>query len=171
MGRKVRAACRTIGAMPRNSSIKADELLKTVGAEQSKSQKAAVSPGETIVSELQGSVSSGTLQQLATVKKSQSDSTLQNKNNVQNIAGSGTLASTGETMPEDWTLINRYQAKLNEDQKLVERAAKLEKRRKIQEELEAQIKLKEQQKQRASTGDDKYVKYLAEQKKKWAEED
>eukprot|EP00943_MAST-04B_sp_MAST-4B-sp1_P000074 g74.t1 len=169
--RKVRAACRTIGAMPRNSNINADDLLKTVGAQQTKSQQQALSPGETIVSELQGSASHGTEQQLATVKHSQSESALLSENNPQSTAGSGALASTGETMPEDWTLINRYQAKINEDEKLMERAAMLEKRRKIQEELESQIKIKEKQKKVASTGDEKYVKYLEEQKKKWAEED
>ena len=76
-----------------------------------------------------------------------------------------------ESVPEDWTLINRYQAKLIEDEKAAEREAALEKRRKIQAELEAQIKIKEEQKANSSKSDVQYVKYLAEQKKKWAEED
>ena len=166
--RKVRAACRTIGAMPRNSSINADDLLKTVGAQQRKKQQEISSPGETIVSELQASVNNASPTKLATLKPSQSDTALLNP---QTTSASDALAMTGESMPEDWTLINRYQAKVNEDDKLKERAAALKKRAKIQAELEAQIQIKEKQKAVAGTSDNKYVKYLAEQQKKWKEED
>ena len=68
-------------------------------------------------------------------------------------------------------MINRYQTKLIEDEKAAEREAALEKRRRIQAELEAQIKIKEEQKANSSKSDVQYVNYLKEQKKKWAEED
>ena len=168
--RKVRAACRTIGAMPRNSSINADDLLKTVGAKAKASVEQPSSPGETIVSEIQGEPSTT---MVATLNQSQSDTALlkSQRGEASKTASSTAAKSMVESVPEDWTLINRYQAKLIQDEKAAEREAALKKRRKIQAELEAQIKIKEKQKVASSKSDVQYVKYLAEQKKKWAEED
>ena len=75
-----------------------------------------------------------------------------------------------ESVPEDWTLTNRYQAKLIQDEKAAEREAALEKRRKIQAELEAN------QNQREAKGRFKQKrcsirKVSCGAREKWAEED
>ena len=75
--------------------------------------------------------------------------------------------STLAPVPEDWTLINKYNMTLIEVEKRKERALKEEKRRRVKEELESQIQIKEEQKIVAGGSDKQYIEYLKKEQQRW----
>lgn len=162
--RKVRAACRQLGAMPRGQKVNADTLLASVSRKQTQQGPTDISPSKTIVSEAQPSPEKQSARRALAVSQSAPGLGAA-------AATNNTLGSTGESVPEDWTLINRYQMTLIEKEKAKERQAAIEKRRRIQEELEAQIKVKAEQKFVAKGSDSEYIEYLSKQQVKWKEED
>ena len=164
--RKVRAACRQLGHMPASQKVDANALLASVarttpGTKEINAKAASpVSPGETIISAYQPGESARGL------GLSQSEGTLATLEVTQNSQDS-TLAP----VPEDWTLINKYNMTLIEVEKRKERALKEEKRRRVKEELESQIQIKEEQKIVAGGSDKQYIEYLKKEQQRWKEED